>query len=128
MCLGMTAGCISAGWRTAGSKGEGKTGMGRERTDGQRACTGGGYSSEDYCPESHAQSSPGSQARRPLEHCSRCRRALTADETAMTKKLINRGTSVYYCMDCLAEMFDVERKDIEEKIAYYKRMGCTLFQ
>lgn len=62
------------------------------------------------------------------ERCRRCQRALTADETAMTKKLINRGTSVYYCTDCLAEMFDVERKDIEEKIAYYKRTGCTLFR
>ncbi len=62
------------------------------------------------------------------EYCRRCRKTLSADEVAMTKKLVNRGTTVYYCMDCLAEMFDVERKDIEEKIAYYKRSGCTLFQ
>lgn len=61
-------------------------------------------------------------------HCRRCGAKLSADEAAMTKKLINRGTTVYYCIDCLAEMFDVRRKDIEEKIIYYKRMGCTLFQ
>lgn len=61
-------------------------------------------------------------------HCRRCGVKLSADEAAMTKKLINRGTTVYYCIDCLAEMFDVRRKDIEEKIIYYKRMGCTLFQ
>lgn len=69
---------------------------------------------------------------RPLqgtpEHCRGCKKMLSADEIAMTKKLVNRGTTVFYCTDCLAEMFDVEREDIEEKIAYYKRSGCTLFQ
>ena len=62
------------------------------------------------------------------EYCRKCGALLRADEIAMTKKLINRGTTIYYCTDCLAETFDVKREDIEEKIVYYKRMGCTLFQ
>lgn len=62
------------------------------------------------------------------EYCRKCGALLRADDIAMTKKLINRGTTIYYCIDCLAETFDVKRKDIEEKIEYYKRAGCTLFQ
>lgn len=59
--------------------------------------------------------------------CHGCKKPLSADEIAMTKKLVNRGAKTYYCIDCMAKMFGVERKDIEEKIIYYKRMGCTLF-
>lgn len=53
---------------------------------------------------------------------------LTPDEIAMTKKLINRGTEVYYCLDCLALAFDVERADLERKILEFKENGCTLFR
>ena len=60
-------------------------------------------------------------------HCKKCGKPLIPDEIAMTKKLINRGTTVYYCTDCLAEAFDVKREDIEAKIQYFKDIGCTLF-
>lgn len=50
-----------------------------------------------------------------------------ADEIAVTKKLINRGTKKYFCVDCLAEAFEVRPEDIREKIRYFKEMGCTLF-
>lgn len=105
----MTAGCIRAGWCTAGSK------------EGKKVST-----------EIKAVRGESEEKVRPLqgtpEHCRGCKKMLSADEIAMTKKLVNRGTTVYYCTDCLAEMFDVEREDIEEKIAYYKCSGCTLFQ
>lgn len=61
------------------------------------------------------------------ELCRRCKRILTADEIGATKKLINRGTTAYLCLDCLAEAFAVDRKDIERKIVCFKEMGCTLF-
>lgn len=61
------------------------------------------------------------------ERCKKCGRALTRDEIGATKKLIGRGSKVYFCLDCLAEAFDVSREDIEEKIRYFKEMGCTLF-
>ena len=60
-------------------------------------------------------------------YCKKCGKILIPDEIAMTKKLINRGTTVYYCTDCLAEAFDVKREDIEAKIQYFKDIGCTLF-
>ncbi len=61
------------------------------------------------------------------EYCRRCGKGVSSDEIAMTKKLINRGTKTSYCIDCLADMFEVKREEIEQKIVYYKRMGCTLF-
>lgn len=60
-------------------------------------------------------------------YCRKCHSTLIPDEIAMTKKLINRGTTIYYCTDCLAEAFDVKREDIEAKIQYFKEIGCTLF-
>ena len=56
-----------------------------------------------------------------------CGRPVTADEAAMTKKLINRGTKESMCTLCLAAHFDVTRDDILERMAYFKEMGCMLF-
>lgn len=53
-------------------------------------------------------SSPTSDSNRNF--CQKCGRELTPEEIAITKKLINRGTSIYYCVDCLAEAFDVKEK------------------
>ena len=65
---------------------------------------------------------------REEEHyCRKCGRVITHDEAAVTKKLINRGTTSYYCAGCLADAFDVRTEDIWEKIKYYKEIGCTLF-
>ena len=46
---------------------------------------------------------------------------------ALTKKLINRGTTKYYCISCLAKAFEVTEQDLQKKIQYYKEIGCTLF-
>lgn len=62
------------------------------------------------------------------EYCKKCGKLLSPDEIAVTKKLINRGTTIYYCIDCIAVAFDVARSDIEKKIEFYKKSGCTLFQ
>ncbi len=53
---------------------------------------------------------------------------ITADEIAVTKKLINRGTASFYCVDCLAAYFAVTPADIRERIAYFRAAGCTLFK
>ena len=59
--------------------------------------------------------------------CKMCGRPVTEDEAAMTKKLINRGTKEYMCIPCLAQYFDVSCDDIDERMAYFKEMGCMLF-
>ena len=54
------------------------------------------------------------------EYCKKCGRALSSDEI--------RGTTTYYCIHCLSEAFEVKQEDIQEKIQYYKEIGCTLFK
>lgn len=61
------------------------------------------------------------------EACKKCGRPLTPDEIAVTKKLINRGATEFFCVDCLAAFFSVTPDDIRERIAYFRQMGCTLF-
>ena len=60
--------------------------------------------------------------------CAACGQALSADEIAVTKKLINRGTREFFCVKCLAARFEVTPQDILDRIAYFKETGCTLFQ
>ncbi len=62
------------------------------------------------------------------ERCARCGAALSADEVAVTKKLISRGATEFYCVGCLAEWFGVAPDDIRERIERCRRMGCTLFE
>ena len=49
--------------------------------------------------------------------CERCGRPLGRDDVGLTRKLI----------DCLAQMFEVTRQDLEKKIEEFRQMGCTLF-
>lgn len=60
--------------------------------------------------------------------CAACGRLLTHDEVAVTKKLINRGATTFYCVECLARRFEVQPADIEERIRHFKQTGCTLFE
>ena len=62
-----------------------------------------------------------------LSVCAKCGREIDRDEIGLTKKLINRGTTTYFCIDCLAEKFEVTREDLEKKIVEFREMGCTLF-
>ncbi len=60
--------------------------------------------------------------------CCGCRAALTSDEVAITRRLINRGTTRFYCRSCLAEAFGLTTEDVDRAISYYRRIGCTLFR
>ena len=62
-----------------------------------------------------------------MSRCKQCGRELTPDEVAVTKKLINRAAEEFYCVDCLAEHFEVTPQVIRERIEYFKKIGCTLF-
>ncbi len=62
------------------------------------------------------------------ERCKQCRRPLSPDEIAVTKKLISRGAREYLCVQCLAAYFEVKPEDILERIEYFRRTGCTLFR
>ncbi len=59
--------------------------------------------------------------------CARCRSAVTRDEAALTRKLINRGMEEAWCLSCLGAHFRVSRAALEKKIDQFREQGCTLF-
>ena len=59
--------------------------------------------------------------------CVRCGAPLSRDETALTKKLINRGATEFFCLPCLADHFRVSPETLRQKIEEFRAMGCTLF-
>lgn len=61
------------------------------------------------------------------EGCTQCGRELTFNEIGAHKKFVNRGSSRFLCKTCLAAKLDVTVAEIDEKIAQWKRQGCTLF-
>lgn len=63
-------------------------------------------------------------------NCKKCgKEELSGDELAIYRKLVNKGATEFLCMDCLAEYFCCDRKDIQERIDYYRESGsCTLFR
>ena len=64
---------------------------------------------------------------RRKKFCCECRKPLTRDETALTKKLLGLGTEDFYCLRCLAEYIDCAEDDLQIKIREFKEQGCTLF-
>ena len=68
------------------------------------------------------------QAGISLPACLQCSRPLTPDEIALTRKMINRGASRFFCLSCLAARFDVTEEALHRKIREFREMGCTLFR
>ena len=59
--------------------------------------------------------------------CAQCGRALTRDEEGLSRKLINRGTHLFYCLDCLAQMYHTDSETLRGMIERFRQAGCTLF-
>lgn len=59
--------------------------------------------------------------------CICCDKELSFNEVGATKKFINRGSTVFYCKECLAEKLGVTVWVIDRKIEEFKQQGCTLF-
>ncbi|MBQ9468676.1 MAG: hypothetical protein IJU52_06710 [Clostridia bacterium] len=60
--------------------------------------------------------------------CFSCGAVLTSDEIAMYRKAVNRGAQQCQCLNCLSARFNVSRAFFEERIAFLKAHGCTLFE
>lgn len=56
-----------------------------------------------------------------------CGNPIQKIDIGLTKKLINRGTTDYLCIHCLAKKFNVSEELLREKAEHFKAMGCTLF-
>lgn len=53
---------------------------------------------------------------------------LSRDEIGLTKKLIDKSSKIFYCLDCLADYLEVTTEELKNKIEEFKEEGCTLFK
>ena len=52
---------------------------------------------------------------------------LNRNDIGLTKKLLDKETKRFYCLDCLAEYLEVETEFLLAKIEEFKEQGCDLF-
>ena len=59
--------------------------------------------------------------------CKDCGRELTPEDEGLTKKLINRGATEFFCKECLAVKFNCTTELLDRKIEQFRKQGCSLF-
>ena len=59
--------------------------------------------------------------------CCECNDILIKDHIALSKKLIGRRVTRFYCVFYLAKYLECELSDLEVKIMEFKEQGCALF-
>lgn len=59
--------------------------------------------------------------------CKNCRSPVSSDEAGLTKKLVRRDATEFFCLPCLAKKFDVSEERLKEKIEEFRAAGCLLF-
>lgn len=62
-----------------------------------------------------------------VHRCICCGAVLVKDDIGLTRKMINRGATEFYCIPCLASHFQLPENALRDKIREFKAMGCTLF-
>jgi biotin operon repressor len=53
--------------------------------------------------------------------------ALSKNEIGLTKKLLDKNSKRFYCLDCLAEYLEVDNEFLLAKVEEFKEQGCKLF-
>lgn len=62
------------------------------------------------------------------KNCYICgKEALNRNEIGLTKKLLDKNSKHFYCLDCLAEYLEVDTEFLLVKIEEFKEQGCKLF-
>ncbi len=59
--------------------------------------------------------------------CKQCGKSLSRDEIGLHKKMVNRGATEFFCLQCLAVYFNAPPDLLKEKIEQFRKDGCTLF-
>ena len=62
-----------------------------------------------------------------MDLCAGCQTKLDSDEIGLTKKLINRGCTDFYCVNCLSKRLNLSVERLRELAERYRASGCTLF-
>jgi hypothetical protein len=61
--------------------------------------------------------------------CYACEKEVVSKNViGLNKKLLGRKIVKFYCLDCLAEHFEVTIEELIAKVEDFKSQGCTLFQ
>ena len=64
-----------------------------------------------------------------MESCYVCgKENLSKDEIGLVKKMIDKNSTIFYCLSCLADYFEVTEEELKDKIEEFKEEGCTLFK
>lgn len=53
--------------------------------------------------------------------------SLSKNEIGLTKKLLDKDSKRFYCLDCLAEYLEVNTDLLLGKVKEFKEQGCNLF-
>jgi predicted nucleic-acid-binding Zn-ribbon protein len=62
------------------------------------------------------------------KNCYSCKKeALSKNEIALTKKLLDKDSKRFYCLDCLSEYLEVDTEFLLAKVEEFKEQGCDLF-
>ncbi|GEM_PF-2220489 len=60
--------------------------------------------------------------------CDTCGVPIDEIQVGLSKKLINRGTKIFWCADCLSKMSGYPKEVFPDMVVRFRRMGCTLFR
>ena len=52
---------------------------------------------------------------------------LSKNEIGLTKKLLEKNSKRFYCINCLADYLEVDTEFLLNKIEEFKEQGCKLF-
>lgn len=63
-----------------------------------------------------------------MADCFNCQKPLLPDETALYRRLFGKGADRFMCLGCMAEYLNVPQELLEQKIEYFRSIGCTLFE
>ena len=60
--------------------------------------------------------------------CASCgKEIIKKNEIGINRKLLGDQSTVFYCIDCLADYLEVTVQDIQDKIEEFRAQGCKLF-
>ena len=60
--------------------------------------------------------------------CVDCGKELDQTETGLSRKLINRATEKFYCLECLGKKYGVKRDELISMAERFREAGCKLFE
>lgn len=62
-----------------------------------------------------------------MNKCSECGAELSSADVGLTRLLVNRGSTTFFCRKCLIKKYRLNEKYVDEIIEYKKKRGCSLF-